>query len=391
MTDRFVTEPPFKLTGNFALPIFVPLSEPGGPLYAWFGETRPTPVQTSDTPSTPTSMPRKRKREQAYFDSPSGSLVFSGFDKDGMPRRPKKQRKLRFDPSFSPDGGRSGKEAMLEPGLGFFQDHHGHSSDDDKFSKAHGQGGGAGAPHGHMTTVRSPNTPEKPLSNEGSSATHQRLSLDEHLSKSTQVSSPAVPIDKKEKMPVVRTIDFTNLPPRTRRCRFPKADRGKSGDAGMTKPTEHKVKTPKKISFANHARVCVYTISPRRQDSKDDAGVGPSRHSLSEGFEDGSTTNDMAWMASNELNRFNDSTAKVMAQLAVRTGSPKIGDDIARPPDDEDQSENDTLTLTMEEVGGMRRRLLESAEKKNGVDIGQLATLFELGKTYQGMAFHHVW
>ena len=40
----------------------------------------------------------------------------------------------------------------------------------------------------------------------------------------------------------------------------------------------------------------------------------------------------------------------------------------------------------------MRRRLLESAAK-NGADDGngQLAALFELGKTFRGGAFRHVW
>ncbi|KAI6023783.1 hypothetical protein BKA83DRAFT_3481764 [Pisolithus microcarpus] len=57
-----------------------------------------------DTPSTPPpSVPGyKRKRESAYFDSPSGCYILSEFDKDGIPRRPRKLRKLRFEPSFTP-------------------------------------------------------------------------------------------------------------------------------------------------------------------------------------------------------------------------------------------------------------------------------------------------
>ena len=63
----------------------------------------------------------------------------------------------------------------------------------------------------------------------------------------------------KKKLPV-HTIDFTNLPPSTRRWHFPEADGTKSGDKGailsVVKPTERdNVKKPKKISFANHARV----------------------------------------------------------------------------------------------------------------------------------------
>ncbi|KAL4072879.1 hypothetical protein V8B97DRAFT_270552 [Scleroderma yunnanense] len=54
------------------------------------------------TPSTPLNTLQKRKREPCYFDSPSRSLVFSEFDKDGLPRRPRKQRRLRFIRSFTP-------------------------------------------------------------------------------------------------------------------------------------------------------------------------------------------------------------------------------------------------------------------------------------------------
>lgn len=48
-------------------------------------------------------MLRKRKREPSYFDSPTRSFVFSEFDKDGVPQRPRKQRRLRLSPSFNPE------------------------------------------------------------------------------------------------------------------------------------------------------------------------------------------------------------------------------------------------------------------------------------------------
>lgn len=54
-----------------------------------------------------------------------------------------------------------------------------------------------------------------------------------------------------------------------------------------------------------------------------------------------------------------------------------------------DRFENNALTLTMDEVQAMRRRLLELATT-NGVDNGELATLFEPGKTFLGMQFRHV-
>ena len=392
-TDRFVSKPPYRLTGNIAPPLYVLLSDPGGPTDTEPGEFGPTLIQTSDTPSTPTSMPRKRKREQAYFDSPSGSLVFSGFDKDGIPRRPKKLRKLRFDPSFTPEGGKSGREVVQGAGLDWLRDPHDAFKDDGNFSDEDGQHRGAGTLRGYLTTVRSPDTPDRPLTNERPSARYRRLSADEHLSKSTPVSSPATSIDKQEKMLSVRTIDFTNLPPPTRRWRFPEADGTKTGDTGMiltvVKPTEHKVKTPKKISFADHARVCVYTVSPQQSDPKDSVGIGPARRALSEEVEDKSKVDDKIWMSRDEVKGSDNSTAEAINNLAPRTDSPQISDDPPRLLDG-DQSENDTLALTMEEVQAMRHRLLESAEK-NGIDNGQLAALFELGKTFRGVTFHHVW
>ena len=346
-------------------------------------------------------MPRKRKREQAYFDSPTGSLVFSGFDKDGMPRRPRKLRKLRFDPSFSPVGGRGGRlgrEAMRGSGLDWLRDHH----DDNESNEEHGQTGGGSALCGprYMTEVQSPDTPEKPLAYEGPSATYRRLPVDEYLSKPTHVSLPAISVDKQQKMkmPPVRTIDFTNLPPSTRRWRFPEADGTKSGDKAtilsVVKPTEHdKVKTPKKISFANHARVCVYMVSPRRPDANGGAGAGPARQCLSERFEDGPEVDGKTRMSSDEVRSSDDSdsTAGGIKDLAPQTGSPKINDDPTRLLEG-NRFENDTLTLTMEEVQAMRRHLLESSAK-NSADDGnsQLATLFELGKTFRGVAFRHVW
>jgi hypothetical protein len=392
-TDRFVPESPYKLTSNFAPPIYVPLSEAGGPTDTESGESGPTPVQTSDTPSTPTSIPRKRKREQAYFDSPSGSLVFSGFDKDGIPRRPRKQRKLRFDPSFSPVGGRLGREAMPGMDLDWLRDHHDASKDDDEFSEEHGQE--AGAHPSHVTTVQSSVTPEKPLGYEGPSEIYRGLPVDSHLSKPTHVASPVISINKQQKLPPVRTIDFTNLPPPTRRWRFPEADGTKSGDKGtipsVVKPTEHKVKTPKKISFANHARVCVYMVSPRRADDNDGACAGPTRQCLSKGFGDGPEVGGKTRVSSDEIKGSDDSTTEEIKGLPPRNDFSKVNDDPIRLLDGI-QFENDTLTMTMEEVQATRRRLLESAAK-NGVDNGngQLATLFELGKTFRGVAFRHVW
>ncbi|KAG8221125.1 hypothetical protein J3R82DRAFT_2655 [Butyriboletus roseoflavus] len=372
--DRFVPGPPYKLT-NIVPSMYVPLSDPGG--YTESGESGPTPVQTSDTPSTPTSMRRKRKREQAYFDSPSGSFVFSGFDKDGMPRRPRKLRKLRFNPSFSPKGGRSGRETKQGSALDWLRDPHEASRGDDVFSGEHSQHTVADTLRGpsHMTPVRSPDPPDRLPACGSPSATYRRHSIDEHLSKPT------------------RTIDFTNLPPPTRRWRFPQANATNSGDTGMilsvVKPTDHKVKTPKKISFANRAQVCVYMVSPRQPDVQDGAGPGPARQCLREGSGDGLKVNDKTPMLSDGIEGSDDSTAETIKGSAPQTDSPKINGDPSRLLGG-DQFENNTLTFTMEEVQAMRRRLLESAAK-NDTDNGQLATLFEPGKTFRGKTFRHVW
>lgn len=286
---------------------------------------------------------------------------------------------------------------MPGTGLDWLRDHHDASKDDDEFGEEHGQDAGAGALRGpgYMTTVQSPNTPEKPLRYEGPSAIYRRLPGYDHLSKPTRITLPATSIDRQQKMPPVRTIDFTNLPPPTRRWRFPEADGTKSGEKGtvlsIVKPTEHKVKTPKKISFANHARVCVYMVSPRRPDDKDGAGAGPTRQCSSEGFNDGQEVDIKTRMSSDEIKDSDDLSTEEIKDLAPRTDSPKINDNPTRLLDG-NQFESDTLTLTMEEVQARRCRLLESAAK-NGIDNGngQLATLFELGKTFRGVAFRHVW
>lgn len=321
--------------------------------------------------------------------------MFSGFDKDGMPRRPRKQRKLRFDPSFSPQGGKSGRDVVLGPGLDLFRDHHDGSGDDAELGGERGKGVGVGTLRGYGTMVRSPDTPDRPLAHEGPSATtYQHLVAGEHSSKPAHVSPPAISIDTPKKISPVRTIDFTNLPLPTRRRRFLETDDTKSGETGtilsVVKSTHHKIKTPKKISFADHARVCVYTVSPRRPDTKHDADAGSERPSLNEGFEGGLEVDDKTRMSSDEAKGSDNLAVEAIKDMASQTDSDpkKMSDDATRPPD-EDPSTNDTLTLTMEAVQTMRRRLLVSA--KNGVENGQLATLFELEKTFREMEFRHVW
>ena len=158
-------------------------------------------------------------------------------------------------------------------------------------------------------------------------------------------------------MPPVRTINFTNLlAPSTRRWHFPEADGTKSGDKStillVVKPTEcDKVKTPKKINFANHARVYVYMVSPRRPDANDGAGTGPARQRASERFEDGPEVDGKIRMSSDIVKGSDDSdsTVEEINDLGSRTGSPKMNDDPTRLLEGS-RFENDTLTPTMEEV-----------------------------------------
>ena len=387
-TDRFIPGLPYKLTTD-ASGVYAPLSEPYSPIDSESGEHGPVLVQISDTPSTPTSMPRKRKREQAYFDSPSGSLVFSGFDKDGLPRRPRKLRKLRFDPSFSPEGGRSGKEAMRRAGLYWLGDHHHDSRSDDEFSEGHGQRGEARVLSlGHTTPVRAPDTPDTPVVYGG---------LTDILLEPAPLSSPVVSTDLQKKAPPVRTIDFTNLPQPTRRWRFPDgagATRSRRTDMllSITKDTDHKVKTPKKISFADHARICVYTVSPRQSDAPDGTGAGLAQQRLGEESEDGPGVNDETRKSNDQVEVQNHSgAAEATNDLVPQTCSLGIDNGSSRRVQvGGDQFKHDTLTLTVEDVEAVRQRLLGSAAT-HGVDDGQLAAMFELGKTFRGVAFRHVW
>ena len=141
--------------------------------------------------------------------------------------------------------------------------------DNDESNEEHGQNRACSALHGprYMTKVQSPDAPEKPLAYEGPSATYHCLPVDKYISLETK---PSPHKQEKMKIPPIRVIDFTNLPPSTRHWHFPEADGTKSGDKGtillVVEPTKHdKVKTPKKISLANHARVHVYMVSPRCQ------------------------------------------------------------------------------------------------------------------------------
>ncbi|KAG9313225.1 hypothetical protein JVU11DRAFT_6685 [Chiua virens] len=390
LDDRFVPAPPYKLTDN-PPQIYVPLSDVTGLIETESSESGHAAIQPSDTPSTPASMPRKRKREQVYFDSPSGSLIFSGFDKDGMPRRPRKLRKLRFDPSFSPGEGR-GWKSKEETRFDGFGDHLDTLDDVSGTSVNVGRGGTAGAllSPSDGVGVRSPETTDKLLTCVESSEPYRCRSVDEDLSKPTHTSSPAASVDVQNRMPPVRAIDFTNLPPRARRGRFSAADGTTSAEMrallAIMRPSEHKTRTPKKISFANHARVRVYTVSPQRSDTKDGASAGPSRGCSGDEFEDGPEVNEKISSSVVKVEG-DDSIMEAITNLA-----PQI--DFLRSDDDTfpgiDQLQNDTLTLTMDEVQKIRHHLLESSAN-NGVDDGRLVTLFKLGKTFRGMTFRHVW
>ena len=379
-TDKFIPEFPYKLNTN-ASGIHFPLSERDNYVGAESGEHGPISVQTSDTPSTPTSIPRKRGREQTYFDSPSGSFVFSEFDKDGLPRRPRKIRKLRLDPLFSPDNEKPGSEMVQLPILDWFEDHQ-----DSQLGKGHGQHVNACLlSASHMTTIRMPDTPDKPVTCKQPTVPHQYFPACEHLQDPTHLSPPATSANTREKIAIapIRTVNFTNPPPPTR-WRFLEAGkttkaRGTGTLSSIARPTENEVKTPKKISFADHAQVCVYPVSPQPPDC---TSLGSAQQLLE--------PNDETRVSGKKVKSYAEPTAMTKDPVPQPCSLPEMEDENFTGHLGGDQPENDTLKLTMEDVRAIRCHLLESATA-NGVDDGQLATMFELGKTFRGMAFRHVW
>ena len=185
--------------------------------------------------------------------------------------------------------GISGKGAMRTTGLDWLRDYHDASRDNDEFSEEHGLHRGAGVLCGtgtsHMATVRAPDTPDKPLTDEGLTGPYRRFSVHDHLLEPNHVSSPAISTDIQEKIPPACTIDFTNLPPPTRRWRFPDG------------PTS------------------------RRPDAKDDTGTGPARQCLGEDSEDVLEVNGKSRMSSDNVKGYADSTAEAMKDLVPQTRS----------------------------------------------------------------------
>ncbi|KIJ65460.1 hypothetical protein HYDPIDRAFT_167150 [Hydnomerulius pinastri MD-312] len=326
----------------------------------------------SDPPSTPPNAPRKRKREQAYFDSPSGSLVFSGFDKDGVPRRPKKQRMLRFDPSFTPEGTKPNKKAKGATRSSLPDNHDPFGDDGTKTGNILVQNVFVS----DSITAEAPPESKEPIPNH--STTNQPSSTNGAHTKSLTFDSdfPSQALGPQpEKREIVRTIDFTNLPPSTKQISGVAI---KSRGPGMTTSIfkkERKVKTLRKITFAEHALVRLYEV-PIVEDN-----IEATQHS------------DVLCTESDTTQSSNDGSGSAQVRLEDPTTISHLPLAV-EPPDIAtiaSLSVSGTVTLDFQQVQATRERLLSVLDGKSGFGGGQLATLFELGKRFKGMEFRHVW
>ncbi|KIK23590.1 hypothetical protein PISMIDRAFT_23361 [Pisolithus microcarpus 441] len=171
-----------------------------------------------DTPSTPPpSVPGyKRKRESAYFDSPSGCYILSEFDKDGIPRRPRKLRKLRFEPSFTPKHDRLSNTPQLIC-------HH-HPSDDFNPFVTIANTSAKDQQTDDRTVANVTARPPTLLNSADQISTfkaraHETSAAPDHLYFSVDRTYRVSPKQKP-----VRSIDFTRLPTAPRRSRLPGFD-----------------------------------------------------------------------------------------------------------------------------------------------------------------------
>ncbi|KIK91022.1 hypothetical protein PAXRUDRAFT_652178 [Paxillus rubicundulus Ve08.2h10] len=438
LDDSFVPGPPYKLPRGVSPPLVLS-PEPDKSYLPAHGSEEPPTIQASDPPSTPPNVLQKRKRERTYFDSPTGSLIFSEFDRDGNPRRPRKQRRLRFDPSFSPEGGKSANVAKRVSGLElpeasdpFVGDNSvrwRHSSDldvlarganvaelptkPDNISPEGGKSANGAKVSGYellefrdvhdplvndigggwrcsSELARDANVAQSPT--KPNDLAHNRLSAGSQLSSTNEphtephpaLSGPVhnsltqIPDTRpEEKSAPVRTIDFTNLPPTTRRFRFPGANT-KPREPCMTISTvksSSKIKAPRQITFAQHAQVRTYQVLP--PDTGED--IKPVRQSE----EGGTRSSD---------DPLGDPRRAERVDLPPRFNSSEIERaDIHAIALPSAKRHIDTITLDIQQVQTIRKGFLDVSSGSNGAEDSQSSVLFELGKTYRGKEFRHVW
>lgn len=362
-----------------------------------------------DTPSTPppSISSCKRKRESAYFDSPSGCYIFSEFDKDGIPRRPRKLRKLRFKPSFTP---RHDNTPQLIC--------HDHPSDDfNPFLTVANTSAKVCQIDDHAVANATVGPPSF------SNSAHQSST-----SKAVQCHQTNPPPDrsyfsvdrihrnsqKPEVTKPVYTIDFSRLPTAHGRTRFPGVDlRSGNFNCPLTiNKLSDKIEVTsgnavvnddrpaRKITFASHALVRLYRNRSDADGSQDsnpkphadttpDVITGSSSDNVKDHLE---TSEGSLFISENPTERLGEATDPCPPEcpdnttLTENDTKPKIFNPFCGTSEDNSR----VLTLDVQQVLDFRNSL-KKQHPKCELPSGQLAMLFELRKGYAGMEFRHEW
>ncbi|KAI6112912.1 hypothetical protein F5141DRAFT_1273025 [Pisolithus sp. B1] len=378
-----------------------------------------------DTPSTPPPSVSgyKRKRESAYFDSPSGCYILSEFDKDGIPRRPRKLRKLRFEPSFTPKCDRLNNTPQLIC-------HHHPSDDFNPFvTDANASAKDRQADDRTVANVAAGRPPLLNSADQISTSkagSHETSAAPDHLYLSVDRTHCISPKQKP-----VRTIDFTRLPTAPRRSRFPGFD-GRSGNPGQLlsiNKLSDKIgatsnnavmnsnacdtafsnarqtsddKSARKITFASHAVVRVYrngsdTDGSQESNPKPPADITPNTDT---GFTDQVRSGDVDGLreaaepplsvSGNCTEPSGEATIEPcpkecsdITALAANGTQPKMSNLLSG-------TTSGVLALDVQQVLDFRKSL-KSQRPECELPSGQLAMLFEMGRSYRGMEFRREW
>lgn len=372
-----------------------------------------------DTPSTPPpSVPGyKRKRESAYFDSPSGCYILSEFDKDGIPRRPRKLRKLRFEPSFTPKHDRLSNTPQLIC-------HH-HPSDDFNPFVTIANTSAKDQQTDDRTVANVAARPPPLLNSADQVSTYkaggrERSAAPDHSYFSVDRTYRVSPKQKP-----VRSIDFTRLPTAPRRSRFPGFDwrSGKpvqflsidkfsdkigatSNSAVITSNASDTAfssarqtnddKSARKITFASHALVRVYrdrsdTDGSQESNPKPPADTTPDDIT---GFTNQQRSGDRRGAAelppsvngnlTTNLCRKEGSDKTALAENGIR---PRMSNLLSGTASGD---HTHVLALDVQQVLDFRKSL-KSQRPECELPSGQLAMLFEMGRGYRGMEFRREW
>lgn len=346
-----------------------------------------------DILTTPPNILRKRKREPAYFDSPTRSFVFSEFDKDGVPQRPRKQRRLRLSPSFTE---REKENMALKAWSG--------TSNDDMSFMSDANATVEGWTVENVGIADSPN--QLSLYAEGLQGPFVATKgSQDRLLDPFQITAKHL-----------RTIDFTRSLPTRRRFQFPDSTQLQprdcnlnsstvklsdrvgvaSGDTADTKPT-------KKITFASHASVRLYRARSDTEVLQDDlkpninTAQEPTNELHDEQYQEAlkapALTNEGPLTVQGETE---EATCPKVSSgeptLVHERNAVNVGDAhshiSALFAGATDTSAN-SITLEITQMLDYRTNLLKSHPSDSWLGNGKLATLFEVGQSCQGMEFRH--